>query len=184
MRNKLSKKEIAGIIAAATFSKSVLNTSRRFVYPFAPVISRGLGVPLTAVTSVIAVNQATSIAGLFASRIGDLAGYRRMMIYGLLLLVAGMTAAAAFPFYWTLVTAMFLCGLGKNMFDPAIQAYVSAKVSYKRRGLVIGVMETSWSCATLAGIPAAGLLIEKWGWTSPFYALAGAGVIGLVLVFI
>ena len=53
---------------AATLYRLVLNTARRFAYPFAPVLSRGLGVPLTAVTSLIAVNQATGVvsAGITA----------------------------------------------------------------------------------------------------------------------
>jgi len=45
------------------FSKLMLNTARRMVYPFAPELARGLGVPLTAVTLLIAVNQATAVLG-------------------------------------------------------------------------------------------------------------------------
>lgn len=176
--------KLLGTIVAASLSRSVINTAKRFVYPFAPVISRGLGVPLTAITSAIAVNQATSLVGPFTSHLADKTGYRRMMIIGLLLLAAGMLAAGAFPVYYTLVAAMFCCGLGKTLFDPAIQAYVSQRVPYKRRGLVIGIMEISWAAATLAGIPIVGLLIDAFGWRSPFFALAGACVICLVLVLI
>ena len=46
-------------IVVTTLCRLVLNTARRFVYPFAPALSRGLGVPLTAITSLIAINQAT-----------------------------------------------------------------------------------------------------------------------------
>ena len=52
-------------VAAAVFCRVILNTARRFAYPFAPAISRGLGVSLTAVTSIIAVNQASALLGLF-----------------------------------------------------------------------------------------------------------------------
>ena len=48
-------------IVVATLSRLFLNTARRFIYPFAPVLSRGLGVPLTAIVSLIAVNQATGL---------------------------------------------------------------------------------------------------------------------------
>ena len=43
-------------IGIVVFCRLILNTARRFVYPFAPVLSRELGVPLTAITSLIAVN--------------------------------------------------------------------------------------------------------------------------------
>ncbi len=173
---------IIRIIAPAFVSRSIINTANRFIYPFAPAISRGLGVPLTAVTSVIALNQATNLLGLFTSPLGDRTGYRRMMVTGLVALIAGMLMAGTFPLYGTLVMALFLSGLCKSLFDPAIQAYVGKRVSYRRRGMVVGILEISWSVATLVGIPGIGILINSFGWRSPFFALAGAAVVALGLV--
>ncbi|MDY0376490.1 MAG: MFS transporter [Desulfobacterium sp.] len=175
-------KGILGILGSIFVSRSVINTSNRFLYPFAPVISRGLGVPLTAVTSIIALNQATNLLGLFASPLGDRTGYRRMMVVGLLALIAGMLMAGILPLYCTLVLSMFLSGFCKSLFDPAIQAYVGKRVSYRRRGMVVGILEISWSVATLLGIPCIGLMIDSFGWRSPFFALAGAGIISLALI--
>ncbi len=180
------KNKILGTLLAAFASRSVINTANRFIYPFAAVISRGLGVPLTDVTSVIALNQATALIGLFTSRFGDRTGYKPMMIVGLVIMVSGMILAGCLPFYYSFVLAMFLSGLGKNLFDPAIQAYVGTRVSYKRRGFVVGVLEISWSVATLVGIPLAGLIISRLGWQYPFWVLAGSGVIclGMVMLYI
>ncbi len=172
------------IIIISTISRTIINTSRRFIYPFAPVISRGLGVPITAVTSVIAVNQATSCLSIFTSYIGDRTGYRTMMLSGLGVLVAGMLMAGAVPVYYSFLVGMFLCGLGKNLFDPAIQAYISDRVPFEKRGLVMGIMETSWAGATLFGIPVIGLLIDKAGWRSPFFLLAGLGLFSVFLVLL
>ncbi|MCK5541438.1 MAG: MFS transporter [Desulfobacterales bacterium] len=172
------------IIVTSTISRIILNTSRRFVYPFAPVISRGLGVPITLVTASIAVNQATSCLSIFTSYIADKTGYRVMMLSGLGVLVAGMLIAGAFPVYYSLLIGMFLCGLGKNLFDPAIQAYVSERVPYNKRGFVMGIMETSWAGSTLIGVPAIGFLIDRAGWRSPFFLLAGLGLLSIVLVLL
>jgi predicted MFS family arabinose efflux permease len=175
---------IKKIIVTSTISRTILNTSRRFVYPFAPVISRGLGVPITFVTSSIALNQATSCLSVFTSYIADRIGYRIMMLSGLGVLVAGMLIAGAFPVYYSLLIGMFLCGLGKNLFDPAIQAYISERVPYSKRGYVMGVMETSWAGSTLIGIPVIGFLIDRAGWRSPFFLLAGLGLLSIVLVLL
>jgi MFS family permease len=110
------------IIGPAAFCRLVFNTARRFAYPFAPVLSRSLGVPLTAVTSMIAVNQATAMLGLFFGPLADRMGYRLMMLSGLALLVGGMFAAGFFPFFTMVLIAFFLAGLGKSIFDPAVQA--------------------------------------------------------------
>jgi predicted MFS family arabinose efflux permease len=169
-------------VSVAILCRLVLNTARRFAYPFAPVLSRNLGVSLTDVTSLIAVNQATAMLGMFFGPAADRLGYRLMMIAGLTMLVTGMFAVGIFPYYFVLLTTLFLAGLGKSIFDPAVQAYVSERVPYRRRGLVIGFLEFSWAGSTLIGIPLVGLLIESVGWRSPFFMMAGLGLAGIIAV--
>jgi predicted MFS family arabinose efflux permease len=158
-------------IVVTTLCRLVLNTARRFVYPFAPALSRGLGVPLTAITSLIAVNQATSVIGLFFGPVADRLGYRLMMLAGMALLVVGMFAGGFFPFYGVILIALFLAGLGKSIFDPALQAYVGERVPFHRRGLVIGFL-----------VPAIALLIDRLGWRSPFFVMGGLGLIGILIL--
>jgi MFS transporter, DHA1 family, inner membrane transport protein len=160
----------------------VLNTARRFAYPFAPALSRAMGVPLTQITSMIAVNQASGLLALFFGPFADRLGYRFMMLLGLLLLAIGMLAAASLPFFAVVLVALFLAGLGKNIFDPAIQAYVGERVPYEKRGLVIGLIETSWAASTLIGIPLVGFLIAWQGWRAPFAVMGIAALAGMVLV--
>ena len=167
-------------IAAATVFRLVLNTARRFVYPFAPVFSRELAVPLTAVTSLIAVNQATAIVAMFFGPVADRWGYRLIMIIGLAMLSAGMLAAGVFPLYSVILVTLILAGLGKSLFDPALQAYVSEQVPFHRRGTVIGILELAWAGSTLIGIPSVGLMMEKFGWRSPFFVMGVMGLLGIV----
>lgn len=171
---------LAWKIGAATFSRLVLNTTRRFVYPFAPVLSRGLGVPLTAITSIIAATQATSLLGLFSGPLADRLGYKVMMLLGLGMLTIGLFAGGFLPFYGVVLAALLLAGLGKSIFDPAIQAYVGQRVPFERRGLVIGVLEFSWAGSSLVGIPLVGFLIHYLGWRAPFFALGIAGLLSFV----
>ena len=169
-------------IAVTTLCRLVLNTARRFAYPFAPALSRGLGVPLTAITSLIAINQATAVLGLFFGPIADRLGYRLMMLSGMTLLVAGMFAAGLFPFYGVVLVALFLAGMGKSIFDPALQAYVSERVPFHRRGMAIGFLEFAWAGSTLLGIPLIALLIDRLGWRAPFFAMGGLGVLGILVL--
>lgn len=166
----------------ATLSRILLNTARRFAYPFAPALSRGLEVPLTSITSMIAVNQATGLLGVFFGPLSDRLGYRLMMLAGIAMLVLGMFAAGFFPYYFVVLAALFLAGLGKNVFDPAIQAYVGKKVPFEKRGLVIGLLEFCWAGSTLLGIPLIGILIDRFGWRSPFFMLGGTGLLCLVVL--
>lgn len=175
---------LTGKIALATLCRLILNSARRFAYPFAPALSRGLGVHLTAITSVIAVNQATAVLGIFIGPLTDRLGTRFMMLVAMGMLAVGMISGGIFPVYGVILAALFLAGMGKSIFDPAIQSYVGEYVPYHRRGLAIGMIEFSWAGSTLLGVPLLGLLIEHLGWRSPFYAMGGAALLGLLVLMV
>ena len=167
-------------VVVATFGRLCLNTARRFAYPFAPALSRGLGVPLSAITSIIALNQSTALFGLLFGPFADRWGYRFMMLFGVGTLMTGMFVGGIFPVYALVLVALVLAGLGKSIFDPAIQAYVGQQIPYRRRGLVIGVLEFGWAGSSLVGIPLIGLLIDRYGWRAPFFALGSAAFLSLL----
>jgi len=169
-------------IVLATLTRLVINTARRFAYPFAPALSVGLGVPLTAITSAIALNQATGLLSPFFGPLTDRWGYRVMMLAGVMVLFTGMVSISLFPLYTVFLFAMFCGGLGKSIYDPALQAYIGEKVPYERRGLVIGLTEFSWSGGTLLGIPLIGYLIVNapWGWQTPFFIFAALALLALI----
>ncbi|MFZ5917564.1 MAG: MFS transporter [Chloroflexota bacterium] len=164
-------------LGAATAARIFLNTARRFAYPFASVLSRGLGVPLTAVTSLLAANQVTGLLSPLFGPLSDRWGYRIMMLVGLVMLAVGMLLGGWLGVFWAMLPALFLAGLGKSIFDPALQAYTGEKVPYHRRGLAIGFIEFSWAGSSLLGIPLMGLLIDRLGWRSPFFVLGGCGLV-------
>jgi predicted MFS family arabinose efflux permease len=172
-------------ILAITAIRLLINTSRRFVYPFAPALSRSLDVPLAAVTSIIAAGQFTSLLGIFAGPFVDRLGCRLMMRAGLAVLALGMLICGLVPLYWPVFVGLVVASFGKTIFDPAIQAFVGNNVSFERRGRVVGIIETAWAGSTLIGIPALGLIIEHIGLQYSFFLLAilgGAGWLALGLI--
>ena len=171
-------------IGVAALCRFILNTSRRFVYPFAPVLSRGLGVPLTAITSLIALNWATGIIAVFIGPLTDRLGYRLMMIVGMTLLAVGLLVSGFLPLYAVVLVALFLAALGKAVFDPAVQAYISEHVPYRRRGLAIGLLEYSWAGSALLGIPVLAVLIDRFGWRSPFFLMGVLALLGIVALVV
>jgi len=171
-------------IGAASLCRLLLNTARRFPYPFAPALSRGLDVPLAAVTSLIAVNQVTGLLSLVFGPLSDRWGYRTMLFAGLGFLSAGMLGGALFPWYAVVLAGLFLAGLGKSMYDSALQAYVGERVPFRRRGMVVGFMETVWAGSTLVGVPLVGLLISRFGWRAPFFVLGALALLGLGTLFL
>jgi MFS transporter, DHA1 family, inner membrane transport protein len=169
-------------IATVVGIRLALNTARRFVYPFAPALSRELRVPLSAVTTLIALIQATGPLGLASGPLADRWGCRRMMGAGLGLLAVGMLLCTVAPVYGWVMAGLLLAGLGKTVFDPAVQAFIGHQVPFDRRGLAIGAIETAWAGSTFIGIPAMALIIDRFGMRWSFLALAAWGAAGYLLL--
>ena len=165
-------------VITATLLKLLLNTGRRFIYPFAPALSRDLAVPLSGITTIIATSQAVSLLGLFSGPLADRIGYRLMMQAGLAMLALGMLICGLLPDYWPLFLGLVIASFGKTVFDPAIQAFIGQTVPFEKRGRVIGLLEMSWAGSTLLGIPAFALIIDRAGFRASFLLLALLGAVG------
>ncbi len=170
-----------GIIGIATFTKLVLNITRRLAYPFAPAFARGLNVELSAVTTLIAMTQATALLGPVGAWFADRYGYKFIMLAALAMLTIGTFAAGLIPIYSVVMISLCLAAMAKSIFDPTLQAYIGEYVPIAHRGKVIGITEISWAGSTLTGIPLAGILIERFSWQAPFWILS---ILSLVCFFL
>jgi predicted MFS family arabinose efflux permease len=160
----------------------VLNTAYRMVYPFLPVFARALGVDLRTMSTALTARAASGAIGPLLAPLSDRRGRRFGMTLGLGLFTLGAAAplmSPALPFF---VAALVLVTVGKYTFDPAMQAHIGDRIPYHRRGMPLAAAELGWSLAFILGVPAAGFLIGRFGWRSPFLALACLGFAALVCV--
>ncbi len=177
-------------LAAILFARLLINAQFRIVYPFLPVIARGLGLPLETASLLVGVRALAGMTSPFYGWLSDRIGRRGVMLGGLLalaggaLLLASPLAAPGFRLGIAVALAGFvLLGLSKAAFDPAMQAYVSDAVPYERRGRALGIIELTWAGSWLVGVPLAGLLIARFGWQSPFAVLALLGIAAVFATF-
>lgn len=162
--------------------RSVSNTAYRLVYPFLPVFGRALGVGLPTISMALAARSASGALGPLLAPLTDRRGRRFGLTLGLGLFAAGAILGFGGLGLAGFTAALVLMTLGKYVLDPAILAHLSDLVPYEKRGRVIALTELSWSVAFFAGVPAAGFLVGRFGWRSPFLALALLGAAGLVTV--
>jgi predicted MFS family arabinose efflux permease len=163
-------------------ARITLNISYRITYPFLPVIARGLGVDLATAGLLVTGRAAGGLVSPIFGPLSDRFGRKRLMLVGVALLIAGAAVCAALPFYAAFLAAFVTFGIAKSIYDPTMQAAISDRVPYERRGRAMGITELSWAGAWLLGVPAAGWLIARVGWQSPFAALAALGGVGLLLI--
>ncbi len=166
-----------------TLTRTLINIAYRIVYPFLGVIARGLGVDVEAVALAI---TARSLLGFFGPVFGSLAdsrGRRIALLAGLGLVTGGVLLPGLWPGYAALFLMLLAVGVGKIIYDTAMQAYIGDRVHYARRGLAIGLTELSWSAAFLVGMPLAGWLIAQAGWQAPFPWLAALMLAAAILLW-
>ncbi len=178
----MRRSDLAPAFAVFVAGKLAVNTATRFVYAFLPAIARGLGVSLAAAGALASVRWAVGAATPAVVRVAGREHRRRILFAGLGLFAAGALVTAATGVYAGAMVGFVLMGLGKPVFDSGTQAYVADRVPYERRARALGVLETTWALSFLVGAPAAGWLIDAFGWSVPFWVATIAVLLMLGVV--
>ena len=169
-------------VLAFTATRTVLNTLHRMVYPFLPVIGRGLGVDFATLSLALTLRSLAGVAGPFLASVADSRGRKTGMLFGLLVFTIGVGTVVVWPSYPAFLIALIMGMVGKYVFDPSMQAYLGDRVSYTRRGRVIAVTELGWSLSFILGVPLMGFLIARRGWAAPFPFFFVAGLLAMGLM--
>jgi predicted MFS family arabinose efflux permease len=164
-------------LPAFTAIRTVMNTAHRMVYPFLAVFARGLGVDLSAMSLALTARSLVGTLGAFSASAADSRGRRFGMLFGVGLFTLGAALVVFWPTFGGLAVSLCLATLGKYIFDPAMQAYLSDRIPYERRGLAIALTEFGWSLAFVLGVPLMGFLVARAGWLAPFPLLALLGLL-------
>lgn len=169
-----------------TLVKLAINVSLRAVYPFAPALARGLGIPTLQLTDLIALRNFTGVLSPLFGPLSEQFGRRAIIVVAGLLFAGSSFAVGIWPSLGVFAAMLILTALAKVIFDPAVYGLMGDAVPYDRRGRFTGFLELSWSGGMFIGAPLTGLLLGLYGWTMPFvflggFTLLGSGVLWLVL---
>lgn len=171
------------LLAVILFSRTVLDTAYRAVYPFLPFIAADLGVSLAEAARII---QARNLIGFLAPVFGPLSdrfGRRVVMLAGAALISLACLALLFIAPLWFVVAASVLISIGIVLFVPAQQAYLGDEVPYAQRGRAMAFGELSWSGAALIGLPLVGLVLAWFGWRAAFGVLGVLSVAAFLVVW-
>jgi MFS transporter, DHA1 family, inner membrane transport protein len=168
-------------LARLTAAKTVTNIALRWIPPFLPTLERAFGATTTQLTTVIGVGEVAGLSTVFAGRHLD-RGRERVVMIGALGLVGASAVLALVGSLTAFAISFFVLVLGVANLTVAGQAWISHRVDYRWRARSIGLYETSWAVALLAGAPIVAVLINAFGWRGPFVAVAIACMLAAVLV--
>jgi predicted MFS family arabinose efflux permease len=121
---------------------------------------------------VAAYTFAAGVSGLLASTYIDRFGRKRMMLTLYPLFGVAALACSLAPTYAWLMTARVASGFFGGVLMALSQTIVAEVIPFDRRGRAMSVVMTSFSVATVAGVPLALFLVSYFNWHAPFLAIA------------
>jgi predicted MFS family arabinose efflux permease len=122
---------------------------------------------------VSAYTLAAGASGLLGATYIDRFGRKRLLLvlytlFGLATLACGLA-----PGYAPLMAARIAAGIFGGVLSALCQTIVADVIPFERRGRAMGIVMTSFSVATVAGVPLGLFLAAHFNWHMPFFAIAG-----------
>jgi predicted MFS family arabinose efflux permease len=132
---------------------------------------------------VSAYTLAAGASGLVASSFVDRFERSRLLLWLYFAFALATLACGLAPTYALLMTARVAAGLFGGVLGALAQTMVGDAIPFERRGHAMGVVMSSFSLATVAGVPASLWIAQHFGWHASFIVIAAAslaiGVVGL-----
>ena len=121
---------------------------------------------------VSAYTFSAGLSGLLAATYIDRFGRKRMMLTLYPLFGAAALACSFAPTFAWLLVARVASGFFGGVLMALSQTIVAEVIPFERRGRAMGVVMTSFSVATVAGVPLSLFLASHFNWHAPFLAIA------------
>ena len=121
---------------------------------------------------VSAYTLSAGVSGLVAAMYVDQFDRKRLLLtmytlFGLATLACGLATN-----YGWLMLARVAAGVFGGVLSALSQTIVADLVPFERRGRAMGVVMTSFSVSTVAGVPLGLFLAAHWSWHVPFFVIA------------
>lgn len=121
---------------------------------------------------VSAYTFSAGLSGLLAATYIDRFGRKRMMLTLYPLFGTAALACSFAPTFAWLLVARVASGFFGGVLMALSQTIVAEVIPFERRGRAMSVVMTSFSVATVAGVPLALFLASHFNWHAPFLAIA------------
>lgn len=146
-----------------------------------PTIMVALG--LTDYDTLMWVTSAYLLAGavplLFAGRLGDRFGPKRVYLVGLAVFTAASLWCGLATSIDMLITARVGQGIGSALLLPQAMVMITRIFPADRRGVAMSFWGATAAVSTFVGPVAGGLLVDTLGWRSIFLVNVPVGIVGL-----
>nr|WP_307851119.1 MFS transporter [Nocardiopsis sp. MG754419] len=170
------------IVAVLAFGGIVVSLMQTLVIPLVPLLPELLDTtPGDAAWAVTATLLAAAVATPTVGRLGDMYGKRRMLLFSLVVLVAGSVICALATGLVPMIIGRALQGLAAGVIPLGI-SIMRDLLPPERLGGATALMSASLGVGGALGLPAAALVVQQADWHMLFWVAAALAGTAAVLV--
>ena len=148
------------------------------ITPFYPFIAEDLDTSVALLGQITALIAIISIPiGIVTGPVADRFGYRKVLIMGIISLIAGSLIIAFAPTYKLLLALVPFGAVGLAIVRPVSIAIASVHLGEADRRRAVGLATVGMSTAGVFGIPILTLIGSVWGWRMSFTCLTGLNLL-------
>lgn len=135
---------------------------------------------------VSAYSLSAGISGFLAAFYVDRFDRKKVVLTAYIGFVVGTIACGLAPTFPLLIVARTTAGLFGGVLGAQVFSIVADVVPYERRATAMSIITTSFSVASVVGVPLGLYLATEISWHAPFLALGGLGVLvtGLIIRYV
>jgi len=130
---------------------------------------------------VSAYTLAAGLSGLLASTYIDRFGRKRLLLTLYSLFALATLACGLATSYGWLMAARVAAGLFGGVLSAMSHTIVADVIPFERRGRAMGIVMTSFSVSTVAGVPLGLYIAARLSWHAPFFGIAALCAVLAVL---
>jgi predicted MFS family arabinose efflux permease len=129
----------------------------------------------TLIVSAYAISAGTSsfISAFFVDNFDR----KKVLLFGFIGFILGTLFCAVAPTYSFLLMARIFAGLFGGLIGAQVISIVADLIPYERRGQGMSIVMSSFSVASIIGVPTALYLAKSFGWHAPFILVVCLGCI-------
>jgi len=140
--------------------------------PLGPQLTRLFGISFAEFGLLVSTyTVAAGISGLFATTFVDRFDRKRLLVVLYALFALTTVACGLAPTYGWLMAARIASGFFGGVLSTMTQTIIGDVIPFARRGRATGIVMTSFSVATVAGVPASLFFANLWGWHFAFFGI-------------
>jgi len=176
---RTSKRAVLIVATVTTFMGPFMVSGVNIVLPAMGTDFAAGAVLLSWVANAYLLSTAVMLVPV--AKIADMAGRRKIFIYGIGLFTVATVLIACAPTIWMVIGLRMLQGVGAAMVSTTGIAIVAAVFPVSERGRAIGITVAAVYIGLSTGPFAAGYLSALWGWRSLFLATFPMGLLSVYL---